>query len=275
MSELPAPLPDPSQSQPPVDSSPGDPPIPSSGSIVPPDDSPRIETPAAAMASAMPEGLSDHQRKVMTYLATGHSIAKAAHLGKVNRRTVYRWLNDDAQFCAVYNAWRRELEQSAKTRLLAMADDAIDTIHGAILTGHVNASLTVAKSMGLLTKPRIGPDDPERILRKRRAREMRQTANELRAIDSARDKLPYNHPLRHAPEERAQMAENDRRRREESEKQQHEQQPEWVERYRQANERDASNSAQEPQPQPDSQSDPAAPTDQSGDSDHQPGCSQS
>ena len=251
MSELPAPLPDPSQSQPPVDSSPGDPPIPSSGSIVPPHDSPRIETPAAAMATAAAEGLSDHQRKVMTYLAAGNSIAKAAHLGQVNRRTVYRWLKEDANFCAVYNAWRKELEQSAKTRLLAMADDALDTIHGAILTGHVNASLTVAKSMGLLAKPRIGPDDPERIMRKRRAREMRQTADELRAIDSARDKLPYNHPLRHTPEEWAQIEENDRKRNEEYEAQQEERKPEWVERYRQATERQSQNGTPQPEAQPD------------------------
>jgi hypothetical protein len=237
MSQTPDPLPDPSQ------------PVVESDRLPTPDPLAR-NTPAAEMARAAAEGLSDHQRKVMVYLAAGNSIAKAARFGHVGRRTVYRWIKQDANFCAVYNAWRRELTESAKTRLLAMADDALDTIHGAILTGHVNASLTVAKSMGLLTKPRIGPDDPERIMRKRRAREMRQTANELRAIDSARDKLPYNHPARHTPEEWARMAENERRREEEANKEREEER-ERRRRLHEAREtRPTAPAAPPPQPQP-------------------------
>lgn len=45
----------------------------------------------------------------MAYLAAGHSNARAARFGRVSRRTVYRWFKDDADFCAVYNAWPREL----------------------------------------------------------------------------------------------------------------------------------------------------------------------
>jgi hypothetical protein len=120
MSDLPAPLPDPSESQPRPESGPKD----EDRCVVPPHDSPRTETPALEMALAATEGLSDEQRKVMAYLAAGHSIAKAARFGRVSRRTVYRWFKDDADFCAVYNAWQRELTESAKTRLLAMADDA-------------------------------------------------------------------------------------------------------------------------------------------------------
>ena len=237
MSRTPDPLPDPLQ------------PVVESDRLPIPDPLAK-NTPAGEMARAAAEGLSDNQRNVMIYIAAGNSIAKAARSGRVGRRTVYRWLKEDANFCAVYNAWRRELAQSAQTRLLAMADDALDTIHGAILTGHVNASLTVAKSMGLLTKPRIGPDDPERIARKRRARAMRQTANELRAIDRARSDLPYNHPARHTPEEWAQIAENDRRREEEARKQR-EEEPEWCQRLREAREtRPSAPDAPPPQPQP-------------------------
>ena len=238
MSQTPDPLPDPLQ------------PVVESDRLPIPDPLAK-NTPAAEMARAAAEGLSDKQRNVMIYLAAGHSIAKAARSGHVGRRTVYRWLKEDAGFAAVYNAWRRELTESAKTRLLAMGDDALDTIHNAILAGHVNASLTVAKSMGFLAKPRIGPDDRERIRRKRRAREMRQTASDLRAIDRARDQLPYKHPARHTPEEWAQIAENDRRREEEARKQR-EEEPEWCQRLHEAREtRPSAPDAPPPQPQQD------------------------
>ena len=270
MSDFPTPLPDPSESQPRPESGPKD----KDRCVVPPDDSPCTETPALEMALSATEGLCDEQRKVMAYLAAGHSIAKAARFGRVSRRTVYRWFKDDADFCAVYNAWQRELTESAKTRLLAMADDAVDTIHNAILGGNVAASLTVAKSMGLLAKPRIGPDDPQRIAQKRRVGRMRQAAADGKAIDRARSDLPSNHPLRYTPEERAQMEELDRKRREAYEKQQ-EHQPEWLNRFREATEGRRKNGAvPEPRPEPHPQSDPAQPAEPKDDADEPPSDSQ-
>lgn len=200
MSELPASLPEPSDSS---DSSQPSP------ACLP------VETPAAQMAQSAAEELSGHQRRVMSLLAAGNSVAKSAQLAQVGRRTVYRWLKEDATFRAVYNAWRRELVQSARTRMLTLADDAIDTIQEAIIGGNVNASLAVARSMGLLDPPHAGPDDPARIAVHRRAREMRQAAKDFEATKSARNSLPFDHPLRYTPEERAEFAAEDERRRQE------------------------------------------------------------
>jgi len=200
---------------------------------VPSHESADVDTAAAQMARGSAEGLSDSQRAVMTHLAAGNSIAKAARLGKVNRRTVFRWLKDDAHFAAVYNAWRKELEQSAKTRALAMCDDALDTIHNAILGGDVKASLALTKSVGVLDKQRIGSDDPQRIAHKRRVRQMRRVVSEEREIHDARYGLPADDPLYYTPQERARNEENSRRQREEQEKSR-QQDPEWRGRWREA-----------------------------------------
>lgn len=263
MSDCPAPVPDPSQSQPQPESVP----VVQERYVIPPLDLPG-QIPGAEMGLAMAEGLSDEQWKVMSYITAGHSTAKSARFGRVSRRTVYRWLKDDANFCAAYNAWRRELMESAKTRVLAMADDAVDTIHNAILAGNVNASLAVAKSMGLLAKPRVGPDEPHRVAHRRRVHQIRRAAADHTAVQRARSDLPYNHPLRHTPEERARMEEADRQRHEADEQQQ-EQQAEWQMRFREATEtRRKSAEAAQPQPQP--QADPVEPVDPVADSHEQP-----
>ena len=246
MSDLPAPLPDPSQPESQAefmaDREPGPQPGP-----VPSHESPDVEMLAAQITRGSAAGLSDSQRTVMTYLAAGNSIAKAARLGNVNRRTVFRWLKDDAHFAAVYNAWRKELEQSAKTRALAMCDDALDTIHNAILGGDVKASLALTKSVGVLAKQRIGSDDPQRIAHKRRLHKMRRIVAEEREIHDARYGLPAAHPLCYTPEERAKKEEDSRRWRQEHEKSKQDE-PEWRGRLREAREqrKDAGESPQSP-----------------------------
>lgn len=263
MSQTPAPVPDPSQPQPQSQASPERPPEgmsePSADLSqlgtrpVPPHDSPNVQTPAADMALAAAEGLTENQRTVMSHLAAGYSIAKAARSAKLSRRTVHRWLEEDVEFCAVYNAWRRELERSARSRLLAICDDAIDTLHNAILAGNVQASLSVAKSIGVMTKSRIGSPDPARVAQRRRVRQMRRAAADIKAVDRARSDLPDGHPLRYTPDERAQMEEADRKRQEEYEKQQKEQEPKWRKRFRQGAEAHSNDPVDlPPQAKPDS-----------------------
>ena len=91
------------------------------------------------VAPASLETLSDAQRNAMKYLVAGNSISDAARFSQVTRRTLYRWLKDDPNLRSVYNAWRRELIESARTRLLTITNDAVDTIHGAIMEGSVSA----------------------------------------------------------------------------------------------------------------------------------------
>ena len=270
MSDLSAPLPDPSEPQPQGQPSPEvRPPI--EAWPAPSPQSPDVDTPAVQMARAAAEGLSDSQRTVMTYLAAGNSIAKAARIAQVTRRTVHRWLKEDAEFCAVYNAWRRELTESAKTRALAMSDDAMDTIHNAILAGDVKASLALAKSMGILDKPRPGPEDPRQIAHKRRVRKMRRAVARERELHDARYGLSTDDALYYTPEERARKEEESRRRREENERAEQEE-PEWRKRWRQAKDRPASTAEtskapHSPQPPPD----PAPPAESEAAAPEQPG----
>src|SRR6185312_3679193 len=78
------------------------------------------------------EALSDKQRAAFESLRGGSSFAIAAERAGVGRVTVYRWVKADPNFRAAYNAWRQEMAESAQTRLLKLADKAVDCVEEAL-----------------------------------------------------------------------------------------------------------------------------------------------
>src|SRR6478736_4695143 len=52
------------------------------------------------------------------YRAT-HRIGVAARVAGVNPKTVSRWLNDNADFKAAYECWKRDIVETGKSEVLA------------------------------------------------------------------------------------------------------------------------------------------------------------
>jgi predicted transcriptional regulator len=51
----------------------------------------------------------------------GGSLGEAAQFAGVTRQTISRWLRTDADFRAVYEAWKQEVNQMLEGRLIAGA----------------------------------------------------------------------------------------------------------------------------------------------------------
>jgi hypothetical protein len=145
-----------------------------------------------------PGDLTPVQQLAMQRLVAGGSIAQAAEAARVDRRTVYRWLQADPLFASAYAAWQRETIASGRARVLAMTDLALDTVHNAMLQGDVRAALEVAKATGAMDAPKPGTTDPAyfRHRQKHRNRARKET------IESARRRewldRPQNNPHRAA-----------------------------------------------------------------------------
>lgn len=114
-----------------------------------------------------PVALTAVQERALQQLAAGTSIKETARLVGVGRRTVHRWLKEDANFAAAYNAWRRETVDSGRARVLAMTDLALDTVQNAMLQGNARVAVQVAKATGVMDMQKPGPTDPEHLARRR------------------------------------------------------------------------------------------------------------
>ena len=70
----------------------------------------------------------------------------------MDRTTVHRWLRDPDRpgFRIALERGRRELRQTAKARLLALAGKAADCLEGALALGDSKAALALLKGLGLL-----------------------------------------------------------------------------------------------------------------------------
>jgi len=112
-----------------------------------------------ASEAAAPE-LQPRQRAVIAMLASGRSISEIASSAHVARCTIHRWLRDDPHFRAAYNRWRRELDVSARSKLMAAADSAADAVRAAVAAGDAKLAFALLKQMGFLQPPVHGAIDP-------------------------------------------------------------------------------------------------------------------
>jgi hypothetical protein len=106
--------------------------------------------------------LSDAQRIAIQMMLSGESLVASASAAGVTRMTLYRWLKHDAHFQAAYNAWQQDATIGARTKLLALADRAVNTVANAV---HHDARLALhlLKAMGMLHRPVEGSTDPKEI----------------------------------------------------------------------------------------------------------------
>jgi hypothetical protein len=138
---------------------------------------PETGTPPEPPSDAAPpikrprSGLTAIQELALEHITSGVSIADAARAARVDRRTLHRWIRDDARFAAAYNAWRREVVDSGRARVLAMSNRALDAMNAAIEKGDTRVALQVAKASGALDAQKPGLTDADTLRRKRKLRD--------------------------------------------------------------------------------------------------------
>jgi hypothetical protein len=139
-------------------------------------------------AEALALSLSPPQRTAIQLLTSGRTVIDSALAAGVSRRTLYRWLKEDANFQAAYNAWQHDAIATARGKVLALTDAAIDAVRRALVKGDAKTALVILKSTGVLDRPEPGSTDPEEV----KAREgiARQRAQTNLFIDGLAAKFP-------------------------------------------------------------------------------------
>lgn len=107
------------------------------------------------------EELGQKQETALAALRGGSSFPQAAEAAGVGRATVYRWMQSDPHFRAAYNAWQQEQAESARARLLKLADQAVDVVEKALARGDQKIAVGVLKNIGAMRRPERGATDPE------------------------------------------------------------------------------------------------------------------
>lgn len=119
-------------------------------------------------------GLSGTQETALDALRGGATFASAAQAAGVTRVTVYRWLRGDPHFRAAYNAWQQEVAESARARLVKLADMAVDVVEKALRRGDEKVAVRVLRGIGALHKGQKGSINPEVLDLKIKLRESRE-----------------------------------------------------------------------------------------------------
>jgi AcrR family transcriptional regulator len=117
--------------------------------------------------------LTPKQQMVMRAILSSGNVAEAARSAGVGRTTFYRWINEDERFEAAFNAWKREVMRLSRAQAIALAQPCVDAVRAAIDKGDARMAFKVGKSMGVFGPPRVGPDEPGEVV-KRKARKAKE-----------------------------------------------------------------------------------------------------
>lgn len=138
-----------------------------------------VETFAAVSATeALMLALTPPQRTAIERMTHGETRVAAASAAGVSRATLNRWLSTDAAFQAAYNAWQKDVLDTARARLLSVTDVAVNTVLRAMKKGDARVALTILDRLGITTQPKPGPTDEEEVMQQQliaqRKRELAQ-----------------------------------------------------------------------------------------------------
>jgi hypothetical protein len=136
-----------------------------------PEESP-LETAALTLAL---EGLTTAEALAMHCLMKGGNITAAAVAAEVTRMTIYEWLEPGRPLAVALDTWKRDLANTARTRLLLLSDVATQNVRAALMHGDTRTALKVLEKMGILDSPPVGPSESEvRAQRERHKTEQSQ-----------------------------------------------------------------------------------------------------
>ncbi len=117
-------------------------------------------------AASLAVGLSPMQVAAFEVLTSGGTMAAAARAANVSRKTLYEWMREGHQFDVAYQEWKRSIAETSRTRLLMIGEAATVQIARSIKQGDTRAALAVAKGMGLLSAPPVGPSMTQSVAKK-------------------------------------------------------------------------------------------------------------
>jgi hypothetical protein len=166
-----------------------------------PIDPPALPPPAvvtAAEAAAL--HLTPSQQAAIIQLTSGATRSAAAIAAGVTRTTLYRWLNNDPNFQAAFNAWHKDLITTAQGQLLAASQDAINTVLTAIRRGDARLAWKLLECQGLTKLSKPGSTDIAHLQREAELDKKRADIAERKEInkvldDDMRTLDPYSSPL--------------------------------------------------------------------------------
>jgi transposase-like protein len=109
---------------------------------------------SAGVGDDSPESpLTLKQQQALEWLMSGGSITEAAELVGVARQTVSRWINHHFEFTRLYQQWQEQIRTAAESRLLTLADAAVDNLMTAVQQSRdVRASQFVLKLLGIASR---------------------------------------------------------------------------------------------------------------------------
>jgi hypothetical protein len=128
------------------------------------------------------DGLGDEQQVAFAALRAGRSFAQAAEEADVNRTTIYRWVHGDPRFRAAYNAWKREMAESAHVRMLKLADKAVDVVERALDKDDAKVAVRMLKHLAVMRRPKSGRTDAEGLKLQMDQRERARDLGDLRMM---------------------------------------------------------------------------------------------
>ena len=126
--------------------------------------------------------LSIKQITALKCLANGESIQDAALTAHVTRTTVRRWMTNHPAFRAAYNRWKAAADLSARSRLVALQDLAVEVVTEE-LADKRNGRLAamILSKMGTLTPTPTGATEERRAAKEIDTDQRRQDIEMARA----------------------------------------------------------------------------------------------
>lgn len=81
---------------------------------------------------------------MLSFLVEGKSLVETSRICRISRQTLYLWMKEDA----AYNRWCEQMHQSARSRLLGMADKATVAVERALENGDAGGAAIAAGAGG-------------------------------------------------------------------------------------------------------------------------------
>jgi hypothetical protein len=106
------------------------------------------------------------------------------------RTTLHRWLKRDRAFVAAFNAWQKDVLDTARGRILALSGLAVTTDARAMSAGNAKVAVDILKSIGALDRPELGSTDAKEVERVQKLEEL-QARTKLRKAEGRAEMESY------------------------------------------------------------------------------------
>ncbi len=100
-----------------------------------------------------PAGFSEEQKRALTAMVQGASIAAAARMAGVHRATVSRWVNEGGEFHRVLRTEQAKRLAAVRREARSIGEQAANVVADAIRAGDASVAMAVLKALGVFAEP--------------------------------------------------------------------------------------------------------------------------